>query len=236
MSWNDFLDPGDVFGFKQDERISRANDALDAAQAKANEASSQNRQLYNDYLSKVNNTYGDMAGKFNDYATQLENTNVYDPGEFNFGSFDENKDQYYSKFANQRAQQAMNAITNSAANAGNMFSSDFNDQLAAKQQALASEEWDKAYDRYMKDRQQTLSEWQANTNAQNTVFQNTYNKNKDLLGMAQNAQDNTMNAYGSYISNLAGQNNTDAQNAANIAQQKAANQNSEKGLFGRIFG
>lgn len=236
MSWNDFLDPGDVFGFKQDERISRANDALDAAQAKANEASSQNRQLYNDYLSKVNNTYGDMAGKFNDYATQLENTNVYDPGEFNFGSFDENKDQYYSKFANQRAQQAMNAITNSAANAGNMFSSDFNDQLAAKQQALASEEWDKAYDRYMKDRQQTLSEWQANTNAQNTVFQNTYNKNKDLLGMAQNAQDNTMNAYGSYISNLAGQNNTDAQNAANIAQQKAANQNSEKGLFGRMFG
>lgn len=236
MAWNDFLDPGDVFGYKQDERISRANDALDTAQAKADKASTQNIQLYNDYLSKVNNTYDDMAGKFNNYATQLENTNVYDPGEFNFGSFDENKDQYYSKFANQRAQQAMNAITNSAANVGNMFSSDFNDQLAAKQQALASEEWDKAYDRYMKDRQQTLSEWQANTNAQNTVFQNTYNKNKDLLGMAQNAQDNTVNAYGSYISNLAGQNNTDAQNAANIEQQKAANQNSEKGLFGRIFG
>lgn len=236
MSWKDFVDPGDVFGFKQDERISRANNALDTAQAKADEASSQNRQLYNDYLTRVNNTYGDMAGKFGDYATQLENTNVYDPGEFNFGSFEDNKNDYYSKFANQRAQQAMNAITNSAANAGNMFSSDFNDQLAAKQQALASEEWEKAYDRYMKDRQQTLSEWQANTNAQNTVFQNTYNKNKDLLGMAQNAQDNTMNAYGSYISNLAGQNNTDAQNAANIAQQKAANQNSEKGLFGRIFG
>lgn len=236
MAWYNYLDPGDVLGLQQSDRISRANEALDTAQQKADAASAANKTLYQNYLNKVNGTYGDMANKYGDYATQLENTQVYDPGEFNFGSFDENKDQYYSKFANQRAQQATNAITNSAANAGNMFSSDFNDQLAAKQQALASEEWDKAYGRYMQDRQQNLSEWQANTNAQNTVFQNTYNKNKDLLGMAQNAQDNTMNAYGSYISNLAGQNNTDAQNAANIAQQKAANQNSEKSLLGRIFG
>ena len=45
-----------------------------------------------------------------------------------------------------------------------------------------------------------------------------------------------MNAYGSNISNLANQNNTDAQNYANYQQQVAANENSKKGLFGRIFG
>ncbi|MBQ1574720.1 MAG: hypothetical protein IIZ78_26645, partial [Clostridiales bacterium] len=103
-------------------------------------------------------------------------------------------------------------------------------------QALASEEWDKAYDKYMKDRQQSLSEFSTNANLGQQTYQNTYNKNKDLLSNAQNALDNTTNAYGSYISNLAGQNNIDAQNAANFAQQMAANQNSKKGLLGRIFG
>ena len=45
-----------------------------------------------------------------------------------------------------------------------------------------------------------------------------------------------MNAYGNYINNMANQNNVDTQNYANYVQQVAANNNSEKGLFGRIFG
>jgi hypothetical protein len=233
MGVMDFLDPGDLLGFGQDSRVAKANAALKEAKQAADDASSQNRGLYNQYLNKVQGTYGDTAGKYSQYLQNLENQEVYNPGEF---SFDKNVEDYYSKFANQRANQAMNAITNSRANAGDMFSSDYLNAVAAKQQALASEEADKAYDRYMQERGQALNEFSTNANLQNQAYQNQYNKNRDLLGQAQNALDNTTNAYGSYISNLAGQNNIDAQNAANFAQQMAANENSKKGLLGRIFG
>lgn len=226
--WNDILDPGDVFGFGQDERVSRANAALAKAQEKAEENSNANRGLYGQYYNKMQNTYGDTAGKFNDYLSNLEGMEAYDPGQF---SFTGDVNDYYSKFANQRQKQAMNALRESS----DIFGSDYMDAMAAKQQALASEEWDKAYNRYMQDRQQSANEWQMNTNAGQNAYNNQYNKNKDLLSVAQGAQDNLSNAYGNYINNLTNQNNIDTQNYANYVQQQAANENSKKGLFGRIF-
>lgn len=233
MSIGEFLDPGDIFGFQQDDKIAKANAMLQQVQDKADQTSNANKALYNQYMNKVQGTYGDTAAKYGDYLNQLENQEVYNPGEF---QFDKTEDDYYSKFANQRRQQAMNAIANGAANAGGMFSSDFLNAQAAKQQALASEEADNAFNKYMQARGQALNEFSTNANLQNQAYQNQYNKNKDLLSNAANAQDNVTNAYGSYISNLAGQNNTDMQNYANIAQQMAANQASKKGLLGRIFG
>ena len=70
----------------------------------------------------------------------------------------------------------------------------------------------------------------------NITIREMFQRYVEKLGISQNAQDNLMNAYGSNISNLANQNNTDAQNYANWQQQVAANENSKKGLFGRIFG
>lgn len=217
------------FGFQQDSRVSRANAALAKAQEKAEENSNANRGLYGQYYNKMQNTYGDTAGKFNDYLSNLEGMEAYDPGQF---SFNGDVNDYYSKFANQRQKQAMNALRESS----DIFGSDYMDAMAAKQQALASEEWDKAYNRYMQDRQQSANEWQMNTNAGQNAYNNQYNKNKDLLSVAQGAQDNLSNAYGNYINNLTNQNNIDTQNYANYVQQQAANENSKKGLFGRIFG
>ena len=164
MDFMDIVDPGDVFGFGQDKKIAAANKALDQVLAKGQETSNQNRSLYNQYLNKVQGEYGDVANRYNDYLNAVENQEVYNPGEF---SFDKSVDDYYSKFANQRQQQAMNAITNNAANAGGMFSSDYLNSMAAKQQALASEEADKAYDRYMAERGQALNEFSTNANLQN---------------------------------------------------------------------
>lgn len=229
MGLSDFLDPGDVFGTRQSARINRANEALKDAQDKATANSAANRSLYNQYNQKVQDTYGDLAGKVNDYLQSFEDQETYNPGQFEFNG---DVNDYYSKFANQRVNQSMNALRESS----DMFSSDYQDAMAAKQQALASEEWDKAYEKYMQDRQQSANEWQMNTNAGQQAYNNQYNKNKDLLSMSQGAQDNIMNAYGNYINNMANQNNVDTQNYANYVQQVAANNNSEKGLFGRIFG
>ena len=220
-------------GFQQDRRVKKANDAALSAYNKAMGTSNDNRELYQQYLDKMNSTYGDLAGKYADYLSNIENQKVYDPGQFSYSG---DVNDFYSKAANQRIKQATDAITNSRANAGSMFSSDYLNELAAKQQALASEEWDKAYDRYMQDRSQKLSEFSTNANLGNQVYQNVMNKNTALLGQAQNAQDNVSNAYVNYLQNLANQNNTDAQNYANYVQTIAGNNLSKKGLLGRALG
>ena len=229
MAWYDVFDPGDVFGLQQGRRVSNANSAIQKAQDKADAASSANRDLYNQFYNKTQSTYGDTAAKVDDYLKNLEGMEAYDPGKFEYTG---DLNDFYSKAADLRIKNAMNNLRESS----DIFSSDYQDAMAAKQQAMASEEWDKAYDRYMRDRSQTANEWQMNANAGQQAYQNTYGKNKDLLGIAQGAQDNLMNAYGNYINNMANQNNIDTQNYANMVQQMAANENSKKGVLGRLFG
>lgn len=225
----DFLDPGDILGFQQNNRISNANSAIKKAQEKADAASVANKDLYNQFYNKTQSTYGDTAAKVDDYLKNLEGMESYDPGKFEYTG---DVNDFYSKAADLRVKNAMNALRESS----DIFSSDYQDAMAAKQQALATEEWDKAFDRYMRDRSQTANEWQMNANAGQQAYTNQYNQNKDLLGAAQGAQDNLMNAYGNYINNMANQNNIDTQNYANMVQQMAANQNTQKSVLGRILG
>lgn len=233
MAWYDrvvdVFDPGDTWSLQQDRRIKNANSSLQKAQEKADAASSANRDLYNQFYNKTQSTYGDTAAKVDDYLKNLEGMEAYDPGKFEYTG---DVNDFYSKAADLRVKNAMNNLRESS----DIFSSDYQDAMAAKQQAMASEEWDKAYDRYMRDRSQTANEWQMNANAGQQAYTNQYNQNKDLLGVAQNSQDNLMNAYGNYINNMANQNNIDTQNYANMVQQKAANENSRKNLLSRIFG
>lgn len=228
------FDPGDVFNYRSNKNVSKANDALDEAYGNAEAAAGQNNALYRQYMDRVNNVYGGEAGKLGDRVQALEELMPYDAGQF---GYDKSVEDFYSKAANQRVNKATNAITNSMANAGNMFSSDYTDALAAKQQALASEEWDKAFDKYQQDRSRALNEFSTNANIGQQTYSNMYNKNKDLLGLSQNAQDNILNAFGAYTQGLANNNSQLAQNAAAISQSKAANQLSQnKSLLGKIFG
>lgn len=232
MSWTnilDTLDPADAHGLQQDRRVRTANDAIKKAQDKADATSSANRDLYNQFYNTTQSTYGDTAAKVTKYLDNLEGMKTYDPGTFEYTG---DVNDFYSKAADLRIKNAMNALRESS----DIFSSDYQDAMAAKQQAMASEEWDKAYDRYMRDRSQTANEWQMNANAGQQAYENAYGKNKDMLSVAQNAQDNLMNAFGNYINNIANQNNVDTQNYSNAMQQMAANQNSKKTVLGRIFG
>ena len=241
MGFGDFVsnvfDPGDIFGYRGNKSVNAANDALDEAYGKAEEAANKNAGLYQQYMNKVNNAYGGEAAKMGDRVQALEDLTPYDAGQFDDSKYGKSIEDFYSKAANQRVNKATNAITNSMANAGNMFSSDYTDALAAKQQALASEEWDRAFDKYQQDRSRALQEFSTNANLGQQTYSNMYNKNKDLLGISQNAQDNTLNAFGTYTQGLANNNSMLAQNAAQIAQAKAANKMSQnKSLLGKIFG
>lgn len=233
---SNIFDPADVFGYRGGKNVSKANEALDTASQAAVDAAAKNESLYKQYLDKVNAGYGDEAGRYGDRVAALEAVTPYDAGQFG-DNYDKSIEDFYSKAANQRVNKATNAITNSMANAGNMFSSDYADALAAKQQALASEEWDKAFEKYQQDRSRALNEFSTNANIGQQTYNNMYNKNKDLLGLSQNALDNTTNAFGAYTQGLASNNSMLAQNAANVAQGKAANQMTQnKSLLSKVFG
>ena len=138
---------------------------------------------------------------------------------------------YLSPAIQQRVNAATNAITNSAANAGSMFSSDYLDSLAAKQQALASEEYDNAYDSYMADRTATNAETQTNlSNLGNVV---------SLYG---NDRNSLVDALTNYYTNVANQNNADLSATTDLATKQAELQSGENNgigsalkLVGNIF-
>lgn len=138
----------------------RAAEAYDRIQGLAQAAGTANQQDIQSYKNLVAQTYGQGASNYGTALQNFLNSPVFQNEGFSYGG---DISQFMDPAANQRVDAAMTAINNSAASGGNRFSSDFINRVGAKQQSLASEEWEKAYNKLMQDRQQQLSEWQANS-------------------------------------------------------------------------
>lgn len=160
----------------------RAEDAYDQIENLSKNATDANQTDINSWKSIVSQNYGQGAAMYPSALQDFLNSPVYQNEGF---SYDKDLNQFMDPAANQRVQAAMDAINNSAAAGGNRFSSDFINRVGARQQAMASEEWEKAYNRLMQDRQNALNEY--NINSQNAW--NNYN--------AQNARKQyAVDAYG----------------------------------------
>ena len=216
MSW--INDLADALGFGNNEQTDDAQQTLDEMLARANSTSAQNRGLIRDYYDQMNGTFSKGASKYNAAVAALADAIAHQ------GDYDKTVDDFLDPARNQRVQAAMSAINNSAAAGGNRFSSNYLDKVAAKQQALASEEWRSAYDRLMHDRQQQLQ--QAQTGVQNLgTMANIYG----------NDRNNLMQALSEYTSNMANQNNADLQMATDVMGQKANLDANRKGGFSAIL-
>lgn len=200
---------GYILGTSNDANIDRSLKTLDDIKSEASGVSSSNRKLYNDYYGQMQSMFGGNASKYGDAVSRLADA-IENYGDFEYSG---NVDDFLDPARNQRVEAAMSAINNSAASGGNRFSSNFLDKVAAKQQALASEEWREAYDRMMRDRQQQLSEWNTK--------QNRINNMGTLAGLYGNDRTALADAIGNYYSNLANQNNADLEVASDIATNKA---------------
>lgn len=165
-----------------------AEDAYDNIANAASEAVSKNQADINAYKSQLMNTYGTGANQYRSALQNFLDSPVYQNEGFTYGG---DISQFYDPAANQRVDAAMSAINQSAANGGNRFSSDFISRVGAKQQAMASEEWEKAYERLMQDRQRQLSEWQANS----TNNWNNYNATTDRQKFAIDSYGKDRDAY-----------------------------------------
>lgn len=216
-------------GLSNKKQVQAGMASLDNLLAEANQVGNQNRSLYNDYYGKMSQMYGQNAGKYNDALAKYEQAIGEGPDTF---TYQQDIHNFYDKFANQRADAAMQSMRNMGG--ANLFSSDFMNNMAAKQQALASEEWSKAYDKMMKDRQQQLAEWQAGQQSKQNYLGNL----GTLTNMFGNDRNQLANAYGDYISNMASQNNADLQTKSDLTQAKtnlAMQENSGAGgLLGAV--
>lgn len=204
----------DSLGLSNKKQVQAGQQAIDDIMREATSTGAANRRLYGDYLNQMQGLYGQGASQYGAAVDRLSKAIGDTPDSFSYAG---NVDDFYDKFANQRQQAAMNALQNSGAAAGNRWSSDFMNNMAAKQGALASEEYAKAYDKMMQDRQQQLAEW----NAGQTAKQGYINNLGTVAGLYGNDRTQLANAIGDYYGNVASQNNADLQARADLAMGKS---------------
>lgn len=199
------IDPGDLLGFRgASKNAAAAQSQLDENAGNLEANYDKVTGLANQYNNFIQGMYGDSPEQYKAaLANYMDKVNQgYDYGK-------DVKD-FYSPAAAMRVQRAMDAVTNSQANAGGMFSSDYLKQLAGEQQALASEEWDKAFNRMNADRAFDLQKYSTNTNNLGS-----------LAGMLGNDMGNYANAYGSYVGNMIDASNALTQGMNDINSNKA---------------
>lgn len=209
-----------LFGTDNNEQVDQSLAYLDQILSKADQTSAENKALYNQYLNNMNAMYGGSAERYNEAVAQLTDAIK------GYGQYDKDVKDFFDPYANQRKQAAMNAIESASAAGGNRFSSNYLDRQAAKQQALASDEWRSAYDRLMQDKQQQLQQQQQGVQNFSTLA--------GLHGQEKNA---LSSAVSDYLSAMANQNNADLEAYSDVAQSQA-NLNSERkgGLNSAIGG
>jgi len=215
---------GDLLGTSNNKAVNQGIASLDEIKAYADDIAAKNNALYGDYYGQMQGMYGDNAAKYNDAVNNLVEA-ISQRKDFDYQG---NVNEFMDPAANQRVAAAMGAINNASASGGNRFSSNYLDKVAAKQQALASEEWKSAYDRMMQERNQQLQEWQTG--------QQKINNLGSVASLYGNDRTALSDAIGNYYGNMANQNNANLEVMSDIAQNKANLNASRTNGIGDIIG
>lgn len=215
---------GDLLGTSNNKAVNQGIASLDEIKAYADDIAAKNNALYGDYYGQMQGMYGDNAAKYNDAVNNLLEA-ISQRKDFDYQG---NVNEFMDPAANQRVAAAMGAINNASASGGNRFSSNYLDKVAAKQQALASEEWKSAYDRMMQERNQQLQEWQTG--------QQKINNLGSVASLYGNDRTALADAIGNYYGNMANQNNANLEVMSDIAQNKANLNASRSNGMGDIIG
>lgn len=232
--------PLNDLGFSNTNAVREGQQSIDDALEMAQGNYGQNEadlQAYYDALSKK---YGGDEQAYRDAIDAYLNGDVAQVEDF---SYDRDVNEFMDPAAEMRKQNAMTAINNSASAEGSRFSSDFLNRQAAKQQAMASEEWQKAYERFQQDRQAQLQQWQANAGnvRSNQAAQDEKLKAAmDIYGGNSGKMDE---AFADFISGMIGNRNAGTQTEMDAVSGKTdLGMNAERGVgglfktIGKIFG
>ena len=194
----------EMVGFGNSGKTKAANEAIEANKKDLQKAFNVNQGYIGDYQDLMNSLYGSAPAAYQQALDKYINSEDF--------SYNKNAKDFYTPAYQQRVKEAMNSITKSNANAGNMFSSDYLNQLNAKSQAMASEEYEKAFDRMQRDRSNALQEYELRQNKLGNVAQ--------MLGQDQGKYADSM---GNVYTNLINNNNALTQGMADLNSQIAQN-------------
>lgn len=210
---------GDLLGLGNSKQVDAALASYDALMGEADSVYRDNIKDLGDYGQKLEDMYGSSVDNYNDQLSKYLNSEIHKGNTFSYGNTpEETINNFYDKFANQRAQQAMDALRGSY---GDMMSSEFANAMGAKQQALASEEWEKAYNKLMQDRQQKMAEWQANEDTKWKNWQAEQDRYNNLLNLYGRDRDALMSGRGDVLSNTISARNANLSTMSDLTQAKA---------------
>lgn len=172
--------------------INNALESLEDAQGYIDSARQQNTALANQGLGLAGYLWdpnGDLSQKYSQALAGIENLQGYNAD--NLFSYDKTIQDFYDPAFQLSVDMANDAINNSQAFGGNMFSSDTANKLAAKNNVLATQMYDEARDAMQADKSLEQSIWAGNESAKQAAADSQSN----LANMR-------MNAYGTGMSNL----------------------------------
>ena len=218
----------DAIGLSNGRQVEAGQRQLADLMAQAKATGAQNQALFGQYRDMAQKLYGNDVDSYNKMVAQLSGELAQPADSF---SYNRDVNSFLDPAREQRVAQAMAGLNASAAGGGSRWSSDFQNRMAAKQQALASDEWKNAYDRMMADRQQQLNEWQAGQSSK-------YNRLNAMQGLTNTlGQQKTAygNAMGDYYGNMASQNNATLSTMSELGQASAKLGMQREGGVGSIL-
>ena len=195
---------GSVLGTSNRDQINSAKEALYSIQQKADETTQANKALLGQYLQQMQGMYGAGSQAYSDAVKNVADA-IANRKDF---SYTKDVNEFLDPARQQRMDAAANALNNSAASSGGLFGSSYLKKLLAQQQAMASDEYAKAFDRMNTDRSNALQEWQTG--------QSRINNLATLAGIYGNDRTALSDALSNYYSNLANANNANLQTYSNI--------------------
>lgn len=229
----DYLEgPLDALGFSNSKAVKEGQKAYNDMAAKSDVAYAQNEADLQRYYQTMDDKYGGDEAKRREAIERFLNGEPVQVEDF---SYDKSVEDFFDPAAGMRAQNAMTAITNSAANAGNLYSSDFLKKLGQQQQALASEEWEKSYNRLMEDRNAQLNQWQANANNERANATAADERVKAAMDIYGQGSDKADQALSDLIAGLVGNRLAQTQTEMDAVSGKTdLGMNQDKGFSGML--
>lgn len=200
---------GSVLGTSNRDQINAAKDTLYGIQQKADQTTEANKALLGQYLQQMQGMYGAGSQAYSDAVKNVADA-IANRKDFSYGK---DVNEFLDPARQQRMDAAANALNNSAASSGGLFGSSYLQKLLAQQQAMASDEYAKAFDRMQTDRSNALQEWQTGQQGINNLatLANIYGNDRTALS----------DALSNYYSNLANANNAALQTYSNVGSNLA---------------
>lgn len=223
---------------KAHDAIKTAIGTLGQTEGFADQMRGEGMQVLEQMLAANQGIYGNPEDAAAALAEARENVNAVNPYEAGQFSYDKSLDDFYDQAMGIRMNAANDAIAQSQALGGNLFSSDTADKLVAQAQVLGSQAFRDATQAYNADKSLEQGIWQGNEAAKQAAASSAANLAQMQYGMASDTAGNLSDAQNAYYQALLGLNDDYWQNKTDYIGQVAALQAQDPGkrsTLGKIF-